>query len=75
MKPGALRFAGPAPAPVAPKPLPASADEKAARLAQCLSKCGRTPQQLCVLHCCGSQKLDVVAGWRLHVCGKGFWPA
>jgi len=74
MKPGTLRFDGDATAPPPPKPLPASDDLKSARLAACLTNCGRAPQQLCVLHCCGSQRLEVVAGWRLHQCGKGFWP-
>lgn len=71
MKPAALRPATETPS---PKPLPANDETVTARLAQCLAQCGRTPQQLCVLNCCGSQKLAVVAGWRLHKCGKGYWP-
>ena len=70
MKPGALRPATETPA---PKPLPAPAEDMASRLAVCLAKCGRSQESLCVLHCCGSQPLRIVAGWLLHSCGKNHW--
>ena len=56
---------------VAPRPAPP--EVVAARLATCFNKCGRTSKQLCVLFCCGSPKLETVAGWSFHKCGKGFW--
>ena len=43
------------------------------RLAICLDKCQRKPDQMCVLACCGARPLSIITSWATHNCPKKYW--